>query len=310
MKFQDISLLYHRVAFDYDFLKDTLAPVIQTNNFIKHLFTIYTEVYGQKSLQKNQPIVLTILRSDYMFHVQSEDSIILRQVEVNTIAAGGAGLGTNVTNMHKHMIRNGTYCTPGQKKFVPDNGALKNVAGGLVEAYKIYGNNNAIIVIIIENLNQNIMDQRMVEYEICRLLDSHVIITRFTLTECHEKLSLTDNTKLVTNKGNLEVAVVYFRSGYSPDQYPTEREWEARMMIEKSQAIKCPWVGAQLAGTKKVQQVLANPNMLQRFLRDEQSECRIRNTFAGLYGLEKDDPNTDTIVARACANPDNYVLKV
>lgn len=53
----------------------------------------------------------------------------------------------------------------------------------------------------------------------------------------------------------LRVAVVYFRAGYSPSNYPTETEWTTRRIIELSDAVKCPWIGLQLANTKKVQQV-------------------------------------------------------
>jgi hypothetical protein len=31
----------------------------------------------------------------------------------------------------------------------------------------------------------------------------------------------------------VEVAVVYFRAGYSPDDYPSEREWDARRLVER-----------------------------------------------------------------------------
>lgn len=49
-----------------------------------------------------------------------------------------------------------------------------------------------------------------------------------------------------------EVAVVYFRAGYSPDQYLTDRDWDVRLMIERSKALKCPSIQYHLAGTKKV----------------------------------------------------------
>jgi glutathione synthase len=65
-----------------------------------------------------------------------------------------------------------------------------------------------------------------------------------------------------------EVAVVYFRSGYTPKDYPTQQEWDARLMIERSLAIKCPSVGYQLCGLKKIQQVLSEPGVLERFILD------------------------------------------
>jgi hypothetical protein len=59
-----------------------------------------------------------------------------------------------------------------------------------------------------------------------------------------------------------QVAVIYYRCGYHPDQYPSEREWDARLMMERSMAIKSPSIQYHLAGTKKVQQELANPGTI------------------------------------------------
>jgi len=63
-----------------------------------------------------------------------------------------------------------------------------------------------------------------------------------------------------------EVAVCYFRSAYTPTDYPTENEWIGRKQIERSHAIKCPNITYHLAGTKKVQQVLASREQLRRFV--------------------------------------------
>lgn len=46
--------------------------------------------------------------------------------------------------------------------------------------------------------------------------------------------------------------MVYFRSGYEPGQYHSEAEWEARLTVERSRAIKSPSIHYHLAGTKKV----------------------------------------------------------
>ena len=64
----------------------------------------------------------------------------------------------------------------------------------------------------------------------------------------------------------VEISVVYYRAGYTPTDYPTETEWATRLLLERSYAIKCPTVALQLAGAKKVQQVLASPGQLDRFL--------------------------------------------
>ena len=38
-------------------------------------------------------------------------------------------------------------------------------------------------------------------------------------------------------------------------------------MMERSRAIKCPSAALHLAGTKKVQQVLASPGVLERYFK-------------------------------------------
>ena len=80
-------------------------------------------------------------------------------------------------------------------------------------------------------------------------------------------------------------------------------EWNARLTIEKSQAIKCPSIALQLAGAKKVQQILANSNELERFIKSEAVIAELRSTFAGLYPMNED---TITMIK---ANPNKYVLK-
>lgn len=107
---------------------------------------------------------------------------------------------------------------------------------------------------------------------------------------------------MVSSDG-LEISFVYFRSGYEPDQYHSENEWTARLMMERSKALKCPAINYHLAGTKKVQQVLARPGVLEKFLDSEKAQA-IRQLFTGIYSLD-DEP----AVARALQNPELFVLK-
>lgn len=55
------------------------------------------------------------------------------------------------------------------------------------------------------------------------------------------------------------VSVFYLRAGYTPDDYPTADEWQAREMMEQCSAVSCPSVAYQLVGAKKIQQDLAVP---------------------------------------------------
>ena len=57
--------------------------------------------------------------------------------------------------------------------------------------------------------------------------------------------------------------------------------------MEMSLAIKSPSVHYHLAGTKKVQQELAKPGVLEKFLGDKAKIESVRDIFTGLYSLDK-----------------------
>ncbi|WZZ60007.1 hypothetical protein YC2023_060114 [Brassica napus] len=70
---------------------------------------------------------------------------------------------------------------------------------------------------------------------------------------------------LVRERAFVVVAVMAKKSRwFITDHFPSESEWNARLLIEQSSAVKCPSIAYQLAGTKKIQQELAKPGVLER----------------------------------------------
>lgn len=157
---------------------------------------------------------------------------------------------------------------------------------------------------VVQEGERNAIDQRKIEYQLWE--KHHIRVLRRTLADVahrgklsdHEhRLNMYDNdfffffvfyydpNKHLRSDGH-EVAVAYFRAAYTPKDFPTEKDWEARLLIERSLAIKCPTLAYQLVGCKKVQQVLAEPKQLEYFLHDlPDSIKRLRSCFAGLYSL-------------------------
>ena len=83
----------------------------------------------------------------------------------------------------------------------------------------------------------------------------------------------------------------------------------ARLLLERSVAIKCPSLAQHLAGTKKVQQALAVDGVLEKFVSAGDAST-LRLCFAALYGLEEDGGKAvEAIVKKAIANKDGYVMK-
>lgn len=127
------------------------------------------------------------------------------------------------------------------------------------------------------------------------------------LKDMSERASLDEDRRLYID--GHEVAVVYFRTCLVPEEY-NEQGWAARLLMERSRAVKCPDVATHLAGTKRVQQELSRPGVLERFLPDNpEAVARIRATFAGLYSLGEGEEG-DRNAAMAIMNPERFVLKV
>jgi glutathione synthase len=161
-----------------------------------------------------------------------------------------------------------------------------------------------IVMIITFPSENNLFDQRAVEFD---LWQRHSIkCIRKTLTDVYHEATLGSGRDLIIS--GVKCAVAYFRAGYTPDDYPSEKEWQARLLIEKSTASCCPSVAYQLVGTKKLQQCLASPGVLEQFLSDSKMIEKIRSTFAGLYSLDKTSEG-DQAIEMALRDPERFVLK-
>jgi glutathione synthetase len=238
-----------------------------------------------------------------MQHEQEAEPKLL-QVELNTIAAAFAGLAPLVSKMHSflaHKIEGCTYSVSG----LPENVATEAVTAGLAKAWSIYDNPSAVVMMVVQPEEKNSFDQRRLEYQ---LWEKYGITTiRRTLTDIGERASLVASTNDLSIDGKI-VAITYFRAGYTPKDYPSEKEWQARLLIERSSTVSCPSIPYHLVGAKKVQQVFSLPGVLEKFFgEDTKSIEQLRACFAALYSL--DIGECDNIVERAISTPEEYVMK-
>lgn len=112
------------------------------------------------------------------------------------------------------------------------------------------------------------------------------------------------------------MSVVYYRAGYGPSDYPGAEAWDVRHLLERSAAIKCPSVALQLAGAKKVQQVLSDSAVLDSLIQKhaalreygKDAWAQVRETFMGLYPLDE-SPAGQQALQVAYKNPERFVLK-
>ncbi|KAH6569210.1 hypothetical protein BASA50_002873 [Batrachochytrium salamandrivorans] len=303
-----INLLIEQVANDSIFLESVFNGVATVDEFTRRLYNIYLETLRQP---QRQTIRLGIHRSDYLLHSEASDlTPKLLQVEVNTISAGLPSLSTIVSRLHKYTLESCALPSLLQMESfpnatLPSSESLDVVADGLGSAWKLYDRPKSVIVMVVQPVEFNIFDQRWIEYTVRGKFN--VPILRKTLSEIHSESRLegSDNRLFI---GKDEVAVVYFRAGYTPRDYPTENEWSARTLLELSNAIKCPNIAYHLAGSKKIQQTLAASGVLERFISDTKDVETLKSTFTGLYPL---DETVEGIAAleMAVAEPEKFVLK-
>ncbi|GMT16835.1 hypothetical protein PFISCL1PPCAC_8132 [Pristionchus fissidentatus] len=297
--------LYHRIAYDTQWLLDAHKDVVKTDEFTRNLCDILKKVTDEGLSQRK---TLVIQRSDYMSHKDPFTSeYTLKQVEVNNIASSMGGHSERVSSLHRRVLAL-LGMEPGRiQAAIPHNKPITMIARALFLAWKEYGREDGVILVIVEDVNQNQIDQRHVEYELAEQGVNPALIKRMTLTQCEKSLSLDSSRHLLLDGAT--VSVVYFRAGYSPDHYHSQKEWDARLTIERADAIKAPWIGLQVANTKKVQQVLAEDGQLELFISDFAEAASVRKTFAGLWPLDGSDPVAEKIIKHAQAKPEGYVLK-
>lgn len=209
---------------------------------------------------------------------------------------------------------------------LPENDSTHELASGLRAAYDTYRKASTLhepcIIFIVQNPERNIFDQRHLEYA---LQSSSTPIPTFRLafadTFIHTSIAETPKRQLLYHlpsnpKKTYEVSVVYYRAGYGPSDYPDASAWAARLQIERSNAIKCPSILTQLAGAKKVQQVLATPtspntaSILNRFIRGEEDIAGLKATFTNIFPLDESPAGLEArklaLDSESCKN---YVLK-
>ncbi|KAK8849378.1 glutathione synthetase [Kwoniella newhampshirensis] len=325
------NALYARIALDWEFLDRVMGgSVSKVDTFQGELWRGWRQVRDELVQDKQ----LGIFRSDYLLHDPEEKGMEVKQVEFNTIAASFGALSQRAGEMHRylHKATNSYYSvSPELAKAdnFPANQPLKNIAAGLAEGWKAYGNDEAVVLFVVQDGERNVFDQKWLEYE---LLEAHGIhAVRHTFSDLANLAQVDGTTKtlllpspLEPNSPPREVAVIYYRSAYTPTDYPSSDEWTTRLLLERSRAIKCPSMALQLAGAKKIQQVLCEPGVLEDFLLSpgrpdvgfgegagdlaQKDVDRLRQTWIGLLPMDN-SPLGKEAYELATIHPERYVLK-
>lgn len=295
---KSINIMIHRVAHDNQFLAEAYKDIVTIDEFSRNLYDIHLKVLRDP---KAQSTCLGHFRSDYMLN---QDPEILRQIEVNTVAASFAGQSTLLDQLHTYLSRKYPFMVLSEKKSHCSE-SLRGLALGLVEAWEHYGVADAIILFVISDKETNLCDQKVVELEIMSI-QSKANVKRRRLNSLNEHITLDEDN--ILRLDDQEVAVVYYRTAYVPKNYGSQSAWDARLKLERSRAIKCPPIKYQLAGAKKIQQLLTKKDILKKYVSTSEGLDEIYSTFGAMYPLSRDEEG-DQAIDMALRSPEKYVLK-
>ncbi|CAF0731917.1 unnamed protein product [Brachionus calyciflorus] len=294
-----INELVFKISNSDDFMEKSFQNLIAIDKFLNSLWSITQR--AQKD-GYNQKIRLSILRTDYMLHQDNKNNnqILMKQVEINTIAAGFGYVSTKALQLHKEILK--WTNNKDILKILPDNEPVVKMAKGFVEAWRLYNVKTSIVIFVVLDIEINIADQRHLEYEIINQ-EPNIEIFRCTLCELNQYGRLGDDKTLYFH--GKEVAIVYFRAAYDPSHFKSQIEWDTLYRIEISKAIKCPTVSTFLAGMKKIQESMSNDENLA-FLCDSNKDLSdaFKSVFAEFFLL-----NSQENIQKVLECPENYVLK-
>ncbi|TFK27692.1 glutathione synthase [Coprinopsis marcescibilis] len=303
------NVLYARIAMDTPFLDEIMGAekgVGRVDTFIGELWRGWKKLRDQEKLP--QPHHLGLFRSDYLLHAPEGQQPSIKQVEFNTISISFGCLAQRVAELHRFQHAATSYFDSSphlKRENFPKNESIAGLAKGLAAAHKAYvsqapgASSQAKILFVVQPGERNVFDQKWLEYE---LLEKHSIhIVRQTSEELISSAKVDDTTSILrvspalSPQRDIEISVVYYRSAYMPDEYPTPEHYTVRFLLESSLAIKCPTIPLQLAGGKKVQEVLGKPGIVEKFLPDFTPEqiAELRDSFMDMWGLDENIQPSD-----------------
>ena len=301
------SELMISISQNWDFLEHHLEPIAKIDPFLRMLMDCRTDEITQSKQLLVQRNDFFLIKDEHKKTGQSGDltesnfaESALRQVELNTVSASFPFLITQISNLHRYLFKQNQL-----PEIIPNN-PLSPVVDAFAKAVRDYGSPDGVMLLISQPLEGNLFDQLGLEQ---LLWDKHKISTvRKTLADVFKSGCLRQGHLVL---GGKIVALSYYRAGYTPDDYLTIEAVKGRQLIESSSTIQVPDLQMQLAGMKKIQQVLTRPEILSNFTSAETSKHLLK-TFAEMYTLDEiiETPGGEMQAAEwVSGNPENYVLK-
>ncbi len=304
----NFNRLIHATAQDHLFLQDALEPAAAKDSFLARLLSllpacnaksrkIYLNRYDFFLASHIANTSLTNTQSPSKLPVHTNALTLLPQlVEMNTCSVSYTALASRIQQLQAILLHGTPWSTR-----LPNNPCLEKLAGFLATAFQHCDGHDACFLMVVQPDEANLADQHLLEHA---LIQHGVPVLRQTLSQIAQQGRLKDGHLWINQT---RAAVACLRSGYRPEDLAQQDDWRGREMLTQASVVEIPDIAGQLAGMKKIQQLLCQPSLLKRFALSAHHD--LLPIFTPMYALDDSLPDGTPALAKAMESPHEYVLK-
>uniref|UniRef100_A0A183BSS1 Glutathione synthetase n=1 Tax=Globodera pallida TaxID=36090 RepID=A0A183BSS1_GLOPA len=134
------------------------------------------------------------------------------------------------------IVRGGRLATLANA-YAPVDRSRQKLAYSLYQSWKLFGDPKAILLFLGTPDMMYFEQRQFFQFEVEKLgkQDGHLVkVLALTFVEAAKRMSLDETGDFsLYMDGTKRVALVQITDGNMPDEFPTEREWAARTMMER-----------------------------------------------------------------------------
>ncbi|KAL3088114.1 hypothetical protein niasHS_009400 [Heterodera schachtii] len=309
-----LLLMYFRASLphNFEFLKELHKSVLAVSPSLR---SNADQIESQHKKGIRQPLMLICIRADYMASEEIDEKsnakkYVLKQIELNGGSIGGYGTPQPLTALHRRMLSN--VGIDNSTSVMPENQTSEMLATAIYRAWEEFGDPKAVILFVHPKIRMFLLvEARAIQYAIERIFEGKPKpkCVFLTLEEGIDRLKLNSDNFLILD-GKFTVAVSMARN--ATDDLTTKANFPVWRAIKLSKAIQVWNTLFLLAHSKKVQQELSKPGVVEHFFRmsdEAHLAAEVRRVMTKSWSIGADEEEAEKIIRMVKANPDNFVMK-
>ncbi|KAL3073035.1 hypothetical protein niasHT_035311 [Heterodera trifolii] len=308
-----LLLMYFRASLphNFEFLKELHKSVLTVSPSLRSTADLIERKHKEGI---RQPLMLICIRTDYMASEEideksNEKKYTLKQIELNGGSIGGYGTPQPLTALHRRMLSN--VGIDNSTSVMPENLTSEMLATAMYRESMEFGDPKAVILFLHPKLRIFLLvEARAIQHAMERIFEGKPKpkCVFLTLEEGIDRLKLNSDNSLILD-GKFTVAVSMARNAAHDANEAGMEVWKA---LKRSTSIHVFNTLFMLAQSKKVQQALSKPGVVEHFFKmpeEAHLAAEVRKVMPKSWSIGADEEEADEIIRMVKENPDNFVMK-